>query len=307
MPDFSSDTVAQILAACEAGRTAAAEVLSTTLGETFEMSVGELSPSTEGDQTRQWDTPGLLFHFELQDASVYGLLPADSGLLPDWCLTADETSAAKLQTLADQLSQHLLPDILAPNAARGEYLDDPSNVLAGNAAASFLPLTLNTSATEKTGTLWVIWPAENPAPTDAQPTDETAEPPRSSVGSPGAEAPNQPAPRRPRQINYSSIEDGLRQLPTYAQSLLKVPLPVRATLATTKIPLERVLELGPGSIIQFKKSCEDPLTLQAGGQEIAEGEAVKVGDKFGLWITAISMPEERFWVMQSGTASQRVK
>jgi flagellar motor switch/type III secretory pathway protein FliN len=52
--------------------------------------------------------------------------------------------------------------------------------------------------------------------------------------------------------------------------------------------------LGPGSIIQFDKSCEEMLELDAGGRRIAMGEAVKVGDKFGLRITSIILPDERF-------------
>ena len=44
-----------------------------------------------------------------------------------------------------------------------------------------------------------------------------------------------------------------------------------------------------------------------GGQPVAVGEAVKVGDKFGLWITAMAMPEERFWVINGKNAYARVK
>jgi flagellar motor switch protein FliM len=54
------------------------------------------------------------------------------------------------------------------------------------------------------------------------------------------------------------------------------------------------MELGPGSIIQFEKSCEEMLELDVGGQAVATGEAVKVGDKFGLRIHSIVLPEERF-------------
>jgi flagellar motor switch/type III secretory pathway protein FliN len=57
------------------------------------------------------------------------------------------------------------------------------------------------------------------------------------------------------------------------------------------------LNIGPGSIIQFNKSCEDTLTLEIAGHKFAVGETVKVGDKFGLWITSIVLPDERFWVV----------
>ena len=113
------------------------------------------------------------------------------------------------------------------------------------------------------------------------------------------------APKPP--IRYADIEDGIRQLPAYAKSLLKVRVPVTVTLASAKYPVSQILELGPGSIIQFNKRCEDNLTLEVGDHSLARGEAVKVGDKFGLWITSITMPDERFWVIHGSRGGARVK
>jgi len=66
------------------------------------------------------------------------------------------------------------------------------------------------------------------------------------------------------------------------------------TLAATRQPIREIIELVPGSIIHFDKLCDETLTLEIGNQPVAEGEAVKVGDKFGLRITSMVMPEERF-------------
>jgi flagellar motor switch protein FliN len=94
-----------------------------------------------------------------------------------------------------------------------------------------------------------------------------------------------PGPKRPMRP-----ED----LPTYTRSLLRIRIPLVVTLAHKRQPLTRIVELGPGSIIQFDKSCEEMLEMSAGGLPIAEGEAVKVGDKFGLRVTSIVLPGERF-------------
>jgi flagellar motor switch protein FliN len=82
--------------------------------------------------------------------------------------------------------------------------------------------------------------------------------------------------------------------PPYTRSLLRVRVPVVVTLAEKKQTLGRILEMGPGQIIQFDKSCEETLDLEASNCKIASGEAVKVGDKFGLRITSIVPPDERF-------------
>ena len=38
--------------------------------------------------------------------------------------------------------------------------------------------------------------------------------------------------------------------------------------------------------------------MEVGGFDIAEGEAVKIGDKFGLRVTQIVLPPERFQKIQ---------
>lgn len=85
-----------------------------------------------------------------------------------------------------------------------------------------------------------------------------------------------------------------QRLPRYTRSLLHIEVPVIVTLAAKKQPVAQVLELGPGSIIHFDKSCEEMLDLSVGDRRIAQGEAVKVGDKFGLRITSLILPDERF-------------
>ena len=81
----------------------------------------------------------------------------------------------------------------------------------------------------------------------------------------------------------------------YWKSLLRIETDVAVTLAHQKLPVERILQFVPGVMIQFDKPCDRPLSLEIDGNVIAEGEVVKVGDKFGLRITAISNREER-WI-----------
>ncbi len=83
-------------------------------------------------------------------------------------------------------------------------------------------------------------------------------------------------------------------LPVYSKSLLRIKVPVVVVLASKKQDLSRILELGPGMIIHFDKSCEESLELEVGNHRVAQGEAVKVGEKFGLRITKMVLPEERF-------------
>jgi len=84
------------------------------------------------------------------------------------------------------------------------------------------------------------------------------------------------------------------QLPGYSRSLLRIPVPVSVRLASKKEAIKNIIELAPGAIIKFDKACDQPLRLYVGDQEVAEGEAVKVGDCFGFRLSQMLMPKEHF-------------
>lgn len=123
----------------------------------------------------------------------------------------------------------------------------------------------------------------------AFPVPETSRPNMSDLkqSKPGSSASSRP---------YS----GGVELPPYTRSLLRIKVPVIVTLAEKRQPLGRVVELSPGAIIHFDKSCEEMLDLFVGNRRVASGEAVKVGDKFGLRITSITPSDERFYPLKPG-------
>ncbi len=92
----------------------------------------------------------------------------------------------------------------------------------------------------------------------------------------------------------AALAGHLAHLPSYSRSLLRIEVPVVVTLATTRLPVSRILDMGPGTIVHFEKSYDSPLTLSVGHCDVAVGDAVKVGDKFGLRISSMVMPQEKF-------------
>lgn len=72
--------------------------------------------------------------------------------------------------------------------------------------------------------------------------------------------------------------------------LAAIPVPVAVRLAEKRVPLAAIRALVPGSLITFEKGCEEPLELyvsDAARRPHAVGEAVKVGERFGLKVTAV--------------------
>jgi flagellar motor switch protein FliN/FliY len=83
------------------------------------------------------------------------------------------------------------------------------------------------------------------------------------------------------------IEAAMGRLPTFARGLLQIRVPLQVTLAAQRKSIQEIIELGPGSIVKFDKTCDQPLELSIGDRTIAEGDVVKVGDKFGLRISSL--------------------
>lgn len=69
--------------------------------------------------------------------------------------------------------------------------------------------------------------------------------------------------------------------------ILQLEVPVIVKLAERKLTLGEVMRLGAGAIIEFSKSSDEPLELLVNNKAIGVGDAVKVGENFGLKITQI--------------------
>ncbi len=74
---------------------------------------------------------------------------------------------------------------------------------------------------------------------------------------------------------------------SFSKAVLSIQTPLSVTLAAKKCSLERIVDLVPGAMLTFDAHCDEPLTLEAGGKPIATGDAVKIGDKFGLRIREV--------------------
>lgn len=72
-----------------------------------------------------------------------------------------------------------------------------------------------------------------------------------------------------------------------------IPVRIRAILGKTKLPIENVLRLTNGSLIELNTLEGEPIEVLANDTLIAKGEVVVVGEQFGIRITEIATPVER--------------
>jgi flagellar motor switch/type III secretory pathway protein FliN len=280
MSQLTPEISADVVAACTAGAAEIAAALGRVVDATATVEVGAAGTFAESEVPADWKGPGLVIAMIVGGESAIAVLSEASALLPDWYKNPDATGESRLMTLAQEFGMLLLPEALMPSDSKAGRVGNISqSFLRGSTSwpLSYVPLTV--SVGDKQGVLYVAWPIGK--------TAELFDPATSGGASEESHD----------EASYAPVFDGedrFDALPAYARSLLRIDLTVRVALAQKRQRADDILGIGPGQIIQFNKSCDEMLDLMVGHQKVARGEAVKVGDKFGLRITSIVLPEERF-------------
>lgn len=75
--------------------------------------------------------------------------------------------------------------------------------------------------------------------------------------------------------------------------ILKISVPVIVRLACRSMRVREIMKLATGSIIEFDKPADSDLDLMVDGVVIGHGEAVKVGENFGLRVLHILSVREK--------------
>jgi flagellar motor switch protein FliN/FliY len=75
--------------------------------------------------------------------------------------------------------------------------------------------------------------------------------------------------------------------------ILDIPLNVTVELGNVKMPVNELLQLGQGSIIELSKQVGEPLDIYVNNKLVAKGEVVILDEKFGIRVADIINPAER--------------
>lgn len=81
--------------------------------------------------------------------------------------------------------------------------------------------------------------------------------------------------------------------PPNVNRILCVTVPLVVEIARRAITLKEVVVFKPGTVIEFDKKSDDLLDLVVGLTRVAKGEAVKVGECFGLRILEVGSIRDR--------------
>lgn len=296
MTAFNSEAIDSVHSAYEATAVEAADAFSRAFGRKINLTAGEGSPLDPAVDLADWNKPGLAIVLNVEAEAALVMISEDSGLLPDWYTAPDPTGESKLATLGQELGMTLLPEDFMAMEFEVKASNDLSAAcqqgVLGESPAKF---SIEMESEGKKYYAWMVWPLTQPkdALVEAAPEPSAAPQADSAPPPPQNPAPTSSAPAARQRIR------GFNELPSYSRSLLHIEVPIRVILASKQMRVHDIVNIGIGSIIQFDKSCEDTLDVQIGRQKIAEGEAVKVGEKFGVRVTDITMPEERYIALKA--------
>ena len=75
--------------------------------------------------------------------------------------------------------------------------------------------------------------------------------------------------------------------PEEVRRLLRLRVPVITQLASRQMPIGTIRKLSIGTILEFDKCIDQPLRLLVNNKCVGKGDAVRVGERFGLLINHI--------------------
>lgn len=119
-----------------------------------------------------------------------------------------------------------------------------------------------------------VSPAPPVAPSRAAQLDDPADPAEAEVVARVAEF---------LQLSPAAAPGGGSSL----EFLLDVTVPVRAELGHVTLPIAKVLDLGPGSVVELDREVSQPVDLTVCGELFARGEVVVVEDRFAVLIKEV--------------------
>lgn len=88
-------------------------------------------------------------------------------------------------------------------------------------------------------------------------------------------------------------DNGADALVRDLEFLYEVPLQVSVEVGRARILLKDLLQMGEGYVVELDKMAGEPLDLYVNSRLIARGEAVRIGDKFGIKLTEVVSQSDR--------------
>lgn len=95
-------------------------------------------------------------------------------------------------------------------------------------------------------------------------------------------------------------EEHRESTPEDLERILDLPLEIHVELGRRKVRIAELLGIGVGAVLELDVAAGAPLSIYANRVLVAQGEAVIVGERYGVRITEIVSPQERVRRLSGG-------
>lgn len=85
----------------------------------------------------------------------------------------------------------------------------------------------------------------------------------------------------------------LAKVESNLEVILDIPVTLSMEVGRTEVPIQDLLALNRGSVIELDRIAGEPMDVLINGTLIAHGEVVVVNEKFGIRLTDVISPAER--------------
>ncbi len=75
--------------------------------------------------------------------------------------------------------------------------------------------------------------------------------------------------------------------------IMDIPVTLSMEIGQTRISVSELLKLGKGSVVELQRMADEPMDVLVNGTLVARGEAVVVGERFGIRLIDVISPQER--------------
>ncbi|MFK8047090.1 MAG: flagellar motor switch protein FliN [Halioglobus sp.] len=96
----------------------------------------------------------------------------------------------------------------------------------------------------------------------------------------------------------AEVETGQTGSEINLDALLDVQVQLSVEIGRSKVPIQQLISLNQGSVIELDRGVNEPLDLLVNGTLMARGEVVVVDGQFGLRLIDIVSPTERLKKLQ---------
>ncbi|MEM9415056.1 MAG: FliM/FliN family flagellar motor C-terminal domain-containing protein [Planctomycetota bacterium] len=94
---------------------------------------------------------------------------------------------------------------------------------------------------------------------------------------------------------------------TTTDTILELKVPLIVSIASRSATVEEILSLGPGTILEMGKHADEELDVLVNNKPIGTGLPVKVGENFGIRISAVGSTRERAEALREAPEITKLK